>query len=60
MGYAQSDLARFLNGLGQEVKALELNGTNNRQVEIEHFAPGVYFLVDANGGHFIQKILVGN
>jgi hypothetical protein len=51
----------IVNNLGQVVKVVSINGSNNYKASICNIASGIYFIVGENKGQIIkQKIIVSN
>jgi hypothetical protein len=47
-----------INGLGQVVKALSLNGSNNYEVSVSELPAGVYFITGKSGHQQLSKKIV--
>ncbi len=51
----------IINEIGQPVRLIELNATNNNTIHVENLSQGIYFIIGQNGRESIkQKIVVLN
>ena len=52
----------ILNGMGQLVKSVRLDGDSHVEIDVAGFAPGIYFVegIEVNGGRKIGRLIVAD